>query len=58
MELVLASLAGKTRKAVVCSMDNTVSDGTFFIAFKFLVKITFPDAHSFSYGSVLTGKES
>lgn len=53
MELVLASLAGKTRKAVVCSMDDTVADGTFFNAFKFLVKIAFPDAYSFSYGSIL-----
>ena len=57
MELVLASLASKTGKAVVCSMDNTVTDGTFFVAFKFLVKITFPDAHSFCCGSVLTGKK-
>lgn len=58
MELVLASLASKTRKAVVCSVDDAVADGTFLNAFKFLVKIALPNTYCFSYGSILTGKGS
>lgn len=53
MELVLASLAGKTRKTVICCMDHTVTYRTLLDTFKFLVKIALPYLYGFSKGSIL-----
>lgn len=47
MELVLAGPAWKARKAMVCSMDDTVTDRAFLHAFKFLVKVALPYLDSF-----------
>lgn len=48
MKFVLASLASKTRKAVVHSVDNTVTYRALLNTFKFLVKITLPYSYGFS----------
>lgn len=47
MKLVLAGLACKTRKGVVDSMDDTVTNRTLLNTFKFLVKVVFPYPDSF-----------
>ena len=44
MELVLAS---KVRKAVVGSVDDTVTDRTLLDTFKFFVKVVLPNSDSF-----------
>ena len=43
MELVFAGLASKAWKAMIRSMDHTVTDGALLNTFKFLVKITLPN---------------
>lgn len=48
MELVFAGLASKTRKAMVGSVDDTVTNRTLFNTFKFLVKVALPYPYSFS----------
>lgn len=47
MELVLAGLAGKARKAVVCSMDDAVTNRALLHAFEFFVKVALPYLDSF-----------
>lgn len=47
MELVLASLASETGKAVVCGMDDAITYGALLNTFKFLVKIALPYSNSF-----------
>ena len=47
MELLLASLASKARKAVVGSVDDTVTDRTLLDTFKFFVKVVLPNSDSF-----------
>lgn len=42
MEFVFAGLACKARKAMIHSVDYTVTDRAFLDTFKFLVKIGFP----------------
>ena len=53
MELVFAGLASKARKAMVHSVDHTITDGAFLNTFKFLVKIVLPYPNSFSQCSIL-----
>lgn len=48
MEFVFAGLASETRKAVVCSVDNTVTYRALLNTFKFLVKIALPYSYSLS----------
>lgn len=53
MELVFAGLASKAWKAMIHSMDHTVTDGALLNTFKFLVKIVLPYPYSFSQCSIL-----
>lgn len=50
---MLASLASKTRKAVIGSMNHTVTDRALLNSFKFLVKVTLPYPYGLSYRAVL-----
>lgn len=47
MELVLASLASKARKAVIGSVDDTVTYRTLLDTFKFFIKVVLPNSDSF-----------
>ena len=47
MELVFAGLASKARKAVVDSVNDTVTDRAFLNAFKFFVKVALPYSDGF-----------
>jgi hypothetical protein len=47
MELVLAGLASKSRKAVVGSVDDTVTDRALLNTFEFFVKVVLPYSDSF-----------
>ena len=47
MELVLASFASQAWKAMVNSVDHTVTDRTLLNTFKFLVKIALPYPYGF-----------
>lgn len=47
MELVLACLASEARKAVVGSMDDTITNRALLNTFKFFVKIALPYSNSF-----------
>lgn len=48
MKLVFAGLAGKARKAVICSVDNTVTYRALLHTFKLLVKIALPYSNGLS----------
>ena len=47
MKFVFAGLASEARKAVVCSVDDTVTDRTLLNTFKFFVEIVLPSSYSF-----------
>lgn len=47
MELMLAGFACEAWKAMVRSMDDTVTDGALLHTFKFLVKVAFPYSYRF-----------
>lgn len=48
MELVFARLASKTRKAMVGSVDDTVTNWALLNTFEFLVKVALPYPYCFS----------
>jgi hypothetical protein len=47
MKFVFACPASKARKAVICGVDDTVTDWTLLNAFKFFIKIALPNSNSF-----------
>lgn len=47
MKFVFACLAGKARNAVVCSVDDTVTDRALLNTFKFFIEIALPNSYSF-----------
>ena len=53
MEFMLASLASKTRKGVICSMNHTVTDRALFNSLKFLVEVALPYSYCLSYRTIL-----
>lgn len=57
MELVLAGLASKTRKAMVSCVYDTVTNWAFLHTFKLLVKIGLPYPYCFRQGSILFSKQ-
>lgn len=47
MKFVFACFASKARKAVVCGVDDTVTDWALLNTLKFLIKIALPNSNSF-----------
>lgn len=53
MKFVFACPASKTRKAVVCGVNDTVTDWALLYTFKFFIKIALPNSYSFCQSSIL-----